>query len=140
MPFAYPQSLPDLKSFVLIGLPASEAGSALLLPLAAHELGHAVWRNRGIEGPVNTTLQLKIEELFKTSKDTGEFKRNFPAYDDGDFVKAQIYPETIGETLGICRHDLRTSNARKQNLKTTFRAFRRDFRPTSWSLCPGQHS
>jgi hypothetical protein len=39
VPFAYPQSLEDLKSFVLIGLPASEAGSALLIPLAGHELG-----------------------------------------------------------------------------------------------------
>jgi len=47
IPFAYPQSLVDLKSYVLIGLPASEAASALLVPLAGHELGHAVWRNRG---------------------------------------------------------------------------------------------
>src|SRR5262249_26060614 len=55
VPFAYPQSLDDLKSFVLIGLPASEAGSALLLPLAAHELGHAVWRTLGIDGSAGTT-------------------------------------------------------------------------------------
>lgn len=49
IPFAYPQSLEDLKSYVLIGLPASEAASALLMPLAGHELGHAVWRNRGLD-------------------------------------------------------------------------------------------
>jgi hypothetical protein len=52
VPFAYPQSLDDLRSFVLIGLPASEAASALLLPLAGHEIGHAVWRNLGIGGSV----------------------------------------------------------------------------------------
>src|SRR6266436_8682470 len=40
VPFAYPQSLDDLRNFVLIGLPASEAASALLVPLAGHELGH----------------------------------------------------------------------------------------------------
>lgn len=32
--------------FVFIGFPASEANNPLLLPLAAHELGHPVWRKR----------------------------------------------------------------------------------------------
>jgi hypothetical protein len=36
VPFAYPQTLEDLKSFVLIGMPASETSSALLVPLAGH--------------------------------------------------------------------------------------------------------
>jgi hypothetical protein len=48
VPFAYPQSFENLRSFVLIGLPASEAASALLMPVAGHELGHAVWRNLGM--------------------------------------------------------------------------------------------
>jgi hypothetical protein len=38
IPFAYPQSLEDLKSFVFIGLPATEAASALLIPIAGHEI------------------------------------------------------------------------------------------------------
>jgi len=42
IPFAYPQSLEDLKSYVLIGLPASEAASALLVPIAGHELGRVL--------------------------------------------------------------------------------------------------
>jgi hypothetical protein len=65
IPFAYPQSLEDLRSFVLIGLPASEAATALLVPLAGHELGHTVWRNRGIGGSTHATLQARCELLFK---------------------------------------------------------------------------
>ncbi len=36
--------VPDLDGFVLVGLPASESGNPLLLPLAGHELGHPAWR------------------------------------------------------------------------------------------------
>jgi hypothetical protein len=93
VPFAYPQSLDDLKSFVLIGLPASEAASALLLPLAGHELGHAAWRNRGIGGGVHTTLQLKCEDSYNGQMT--EFKRQFPEYDETDFVNKEILPEAI---------------------------------------------
>lgn len=36
---------PDLSQlgYVLVGMPASEAGNALLTPLAGHELGHNIW-------------------------------------------------------------------------------------------------
>jgi hypothetical protein len=37
-------NIPHLPGFVLIGLPASESHNPLLVPLAGHELGHAVWR------------------------------------------------------------------------------------------------
>lgn len=31
------------KGFVLVGLPASEAGNGLIMPLAGHEIGHNMW-------------------------------------------------------------------------------------------------
>lgn len=98
VPFAYPQSLEDLRSFVLIGLPASEASSALLLPLAGHELGHAVWKNRGIEGSMHATLQTRCEDLF--NKDMAEFKKQFPDYDSDDMIRKEILPEAIADTVG----------------------------------------
>lgn len=97
VPFAYPQSLDDLKSFVLIGLPASEAASALLVPLAGHELGHAVWRNRGIEGGAHATLQYRCEELYKRNFE--EFKRQFPDYDANDIVYKELLPEAIAQSV-----------------------------------------
>jgi len=86
VPFAYPQSLDDLKSFVLIGLPATEASSALLIPLAGHELGHAVWANRGIGGAAHVSIQQVCEELY--SKKPEDFKRHFPEYDPKDIIKS----------------------------------------------------
>jgi hypothetical protein len=97
VPFAYPQSLEDLRSFVLIGLPASEAASALLLPLAGHEIGHAVWRNLGIEGSVASTLQYRCVDLY--SHDLPNFQKIFPDYDSNDMVSRDILPSAIGESV-----------------------------------------
>ena len=44
IPFTYPQNHPNLPSFVIIGMPASEASNALVLPGIGHELGHSLWR------------------------------------------------------------------------------------------------
>lgn len=41
-PLTYP-SMGDISGFVLLGLPASEADNAFLVPLAGHEFGHPVW-------------------------------------------------------------------------------------------------
>jgi len=95
VPFAYPQSLEDLKSFVLIGMPASETSNALLVPLAGHELGHAVWRNRGLGGGAHTTLQYRCEELFRTPKNMEDFSKYFPEYKPNDIVGKEFLPESI---------------------------------------------
>ncbi|WP_442753338.1 hypothetical protein ACNHKD_10000 [Methylocystis sp. JAN1] len=97
VPFAYPQSLSDLASFVMIGMPASETGSALLSPLAGHELGHAVWRNRGVEGSVHSTLQFKCQELYENTKDA--FKKAFPEYREDDLEYKELYPDAIASSL-----------------------------------------
>lgn len=97
VPFAYPQSLEDLRSFVLIGLPASEAASALLLPIAGHELGHAVWRNLGIGGSVATTLQYRCDELY--TNDMPNFKKVFSDYNERDIVSRDILPTAIAESV-----------------------------------------
>ena len=97
IPFAYPQSLEDLRSFVLIGLPASEAATALLVPLAGHELGHAVWKNRGIGGSQHAALQTRCEQLFKDN--ISEFKKHFPGYKEDDIVYKEILPEAISTTV-----------------------------------------
>ena len=97
VPFAYPQSLDDLKSFVLIGLPASEAATALLVPIAGHEIGHAVWRNRGIEGSVAATIQVHCEALY--AHNAARFKRAFPEYIESDIVAREILPEAIAQSV-----------------------------------------
>lgn len=97
VPFAYPQNVEDLRSFVLIGLPASEAGSALLVPLAGHELGHAIWRNLGLEGAASQTLELHCDALYEEHID--EFKSKFPEYDAEDLVGKEVITDCKAESL-----------------------------------------
>jgi hypothetical protein len=97
IPFAYPQSLEDLRSYVLIGLPASEAASALLVPLAGHELGHAVWRNRGLSASLQATLDGHVQDFLK--QNMMEFKRVFSDYDEGDVFKRSILEQAQVEAL-----------------------------------------
>lgn len=63
-PFTY-RSIFALPNFVLIGLPASESGNGLIVPLAGHELGHTIYERRELrsqfEGPVATALVAAIE-------------------------------------------------------------------------------
>ncbi len=42
----FTSQITELPNFVLLGLPASESGNALLVPLAGHELGHTAWQSR----------------------------------------------------------------------------------------------
>lgn len=61
-PYVYPEPQ-HLPGFVLIGFPATEASNPLLLPLAGHELGHAVFRRLAIQRKVNNRLDTELRDL-----------------------------------------------------------------------------
>ena len=63
VPFTYPLNVPNLPNFVVIGLPASEANNALIIPAAGHELGHSLWRHCDLESEYTLPLQEKIKEI-----------------------------------------------------------------------------
>jgi len=48
--------MPGLESYVLIGLPASEAHNALLTPLAGHEFGHSIWALEDIKAQILSSV------------------------------------------------------------------------------------
>lgn len=49
-----------LSEFVLVGLPMSESGNALVAPLAGHELGHNIWRYHKVLQRVIPLAQEKL--------------------------------------------------------------------------------
>jgi hypothetical protein len=62
-PFTFPE-MASLPGYVLIGLPASESANGLALPLAGHELGHAVWSNKGLGHDINPrVVQVLLNEI-----------------------------------------------------------------------------
>jgi hypothetical protein len=85
-PFIY-RPIVDLPDFVLIGLPASESGNGLIVPLAGHELGHAIYERREvrtqIEDPVATALVAAIDKRWD------EYTRVFPDLDKKDLSGPQ---------------------------------------------------
>jgi hypothetical protein len=74
-PFYIPNPPAVLDGYVFIGMPAFASRNALLLPLAAHELGHAVWRIRSLDGPLITTADLHLRN--EIDKDEPGFIRDF---------------------------------------------------------------
>lgn len=90
-----------LKDFLLIGLPASEGGNPLLLPLVGHELGHKVWKQINIENILLDEL-LKISERFLDEKNTVlvEFlKTNQASLSSIDFHSQKLLQTSFGYAI-----------------------------------------
>jgi hypothetical protein len=80
-PYTVPQNHPQFPRFVIIGLPASEASNALVLPAVGHELGHVLWLKQDMKTALaprvnEETIKLikskyrdKYQALFKISAD-----------------------------------------------------------------------
>lgn len=83
-PYTYPAVFEELPQFALIGLPASESGNALVIPLAGHELGHSVWRNTEIGKLEDLEIQSKVENEFLSHWD--EFERHFDSADKNNLL------------------------------------------------------
>ncbi|MHB1549873.1 MAG: hypothetical protein ACYCX6_01565 [Vulcanimicrobiaceae bacterium] len=66
----------SLENFLFIGLPASESGNPLLVPLAGHELGHAVWHHGDLRKAFQSTVQAAIVAQIQSA--WGEYQRIFP--------------------------------------------------------------
>ena len=77
-PLTYGVSVGALPNCVLLGLPASEAANVLVIPLAGHELGHAVWQHKKLSSGVSNRLQKCIVE--EILADQAAFKHAFPQH------------------------------------------------------------
>ena len=84
IPFTYPLTLPSLPNFIIIGLPASESGNALVLPAAGHELGHSIWRHRKLSDHFGLLVRNLVKKsVQETHRD--KFLTYFPEIDKYEF-------------------------------------------------------
>jgi hypothetical protein len=58
-PFTY-VGVPHLPNTVLVGLPATESGNPLLLPLAGHEFGHTAWAHFKLDADMRQKVETAI--------------------------------------------------------------------------------
>jgi hypothetical protein len=92
-PLTYPLIFSELPNFVFIGLPASEAGNALIIPLAGHELGHSVWNHQNLESVFQGPVETQIIQLLRPrwAEFTGHFGPHDLATIDTDLVTRAIW-------------------------------------------------
>jgi hypothetical protein len=74
-PFVYDAIL-ALPNFLMIGLPAPESSNPLLLPLAGHELGHALWRSNSLGDELQATVNTAVLVALKARWE--EYRKLFP--------------------------------------------------------------
>ena len=74
-PYTDPQSK-DLPNYLLIGLPAPESSNPLVIPLAGHEFGHAIWLRKHVR--VTLLPQVKTAVLDTIKADWNSFLSHFP--------------------------------------------------------------
>lgn len=80
IPFYIPSPPAALLEFVIIGIPAFASRNSLLLPLAAHELSHAVWREKKLD----SLLINAADKAFRAKIDANprKFERDFSLNDN----------------------------------------------------------
>lgn len=87
-PFVY-DSIPALPHFLMIGLPAPESSNPLLLPLAGHELGHALWRvnrlNTEFLPQVNDAVIAAIQARW------GDYEKLFATLGSPDDLRTSLF-------------------------------------------------
>jgi hypothetical protein len=70
VPFATPSVFAGVRNCVVVGLPVMEAANALVIPLAGHERGHAVWRGKKLReqtaGDREAALSAVLLQSWKT--------------------------------------------------------------------------
>jgi hypothetical protein len=78
-PFTYPAVTDELPHLMFIGLPSTEAGNSLIVPLAGHELGHSVWRRRTNPSPHISDLDKRLQAALTDAYTThwAEFQKVF---------------------------------------------------------------
>jgi len=61
--YPLPSQLPE--DYILVGLPASEAQNALLVPTSGHELGHAIWRSTDINRRFSGLIRQSVINTYR---------------------------------------------------------------------------
>lgn len=117
IPFTYPQNHPSLPSFVIIGMPASEASNALVLPVTGHELGHSLWRRdkcqdhfepeihqaivQAIKGPLCDEYNRIFNNFNVTADHCDDYQNLWTWETSADFCFRQV-EEMFSDFVGLC--------------------------------------
>lgn len=104
-PYTFPAAFPELPDFVFIGIPASECQNPLIIPLAAHELGHVVWRRKGAKQGFDLAVQKTVLDLYAAN--WSEFKTIFKTTSPPTSLQSDLFLLRIwGESYKLAARQL----------------------------------
>jgi hypothetical protein len=95
IPYTLPVIPASMKNIVVIGLPASEASNAFVLPAVGHELGHLLWRAKGVTNAVADQVTKTATRLRET-----EFRDRAEKLSDGAKDQSEL-DKFIGLSLAV---------------------------------------
>lgn len=99
-PFVYPIPNETLKKYIFFGLPSTESQNALLVPVAGHELGHALWR-------MGNHSEAVVEKITSIKQTLVDIIKRRPREDPSQAV---LFPEYGPATPGPTEIQQYTSN------------------------------
>ncbi len=91
-PLTYPVAS-KLDNYVFIGMPVSEAGNALIIPLVGHEVAHSIWRNKKLSLKIEQEVKDQVMQEIKYNE--SEFKKIFGEFDAKTFMNELFFIEEI---------------------------------------------
>lgn len=99
----YPSESTFGRTFVLVGLPISEAGNPLIAPTAGHELGHNIWATQSsIADDLDKSIKEKVEQLIKGEM-WKQFSSTFELEDQSEVGQPDLFGEDDLRPWGIAR-------------------------------------
>jgi hypothetical protein len=104
-PYTYLHHRLIQEGFVLVGLPASEAGNGLIVPLAGHEIGHNVWHANELNAhfdPIVTTALIADIKGPRFKEFVGHFGPIDPSQID-DLIGRPIWSPAYVWTMSQCQ-------------------------------------
>lgn len=101
IPFTYPMNLDVLPNYVLVGGPATESSSPLLIPLAGHEIGHSAWAHHGIPARIESAFDAELQSVIEGSpQDAAALEEQFGEGYEGS-VREIVFKQ-LEETFCDC--------------------------------------
>lgn len=97
-PFTYPAVTDDLPDLMFIGLPSTEAGNSLIVPLAGHELGHSVWRKSNpTRHKFVNDLNLRLQNLLASAyeQNWADFQKTFKTAEPKEKLLTDLFLRSI---------------------------------------------
>lgn len=97
-------SMGDLSDYVLLGLPASESDTALLIPMAGHEFGHPIWERNALESEIFDEAENSVMAQLRAHWDEtkNELKLNDEAELQTDIEALRLRADTVRLVRSRC--------------------------------------